>query len=177
MLCGCDRVFFLDEPPSDANRPADIGIDMPPNTVEQVVAAGRFTCARLASGAVWCWGAGTTGELGDGLSSDSLVPRKVATAVAAIDIDANDGGACLRDTQNEVLCWGANNRGALGIGSSSPAIVPMGTGITDATEVAVGNTVACVRRTSGKVACAGAGGQLGDGTLGDRATFGDVTGI
>jgi alpha-tubulin suppressor-like RCC1 family protein len=179
LVSGCDKVFFLDEPPSDASQqpPTDTGIDVPRNTVLQVVAGGRTSCVRLASGEVWCWGAGGNGEIGDGLDQDSPIPKQVATAVAAVQIDGGDAGECLLDAEGEVLCWGGNGHGALGIGSFNPAIVPMGTGITDGAEVSVGNTLACVRRTSGKVACAGAAGQLGDGTQADRPTFGDVIGI
>ena len=43
----------------------------------RIAAATAHTCGVTAAGSAWCWGAGTTGQLGDGLLSSSSTPRRV----------------------------------------------------------------------------------------------------
>jgi alpha-tubulin suppressor-like RCC1 family protein len=45
--------------------------------VVEIAAGDYFTCARLESGTVKCWGSNRLGELGNGKSDDSLVPVAV----------------------------------------------------------------------------------------------------
>ncbi len=67
------------------------------------VSAGTLTtCAILMDGSVWCWGYDHDGEIGDGLTTDSQVPKKIttlpkpATAVSVGDFER------LRDPQRQV---------------------------------------------------------------------------
>ncbi len=43
-----------------------------------ISAGGAHSCALLSSGHVDCWGLNYSGELGDGTTSDSLVPVQVS---------------------------------------------------------------------------------------------------
>ena len=45
---------------------------------EEIIAGYDFTCARLSSGAVACWGANGDRQLGDGTTVDQLSPTVVA---------------------------------------------------------------------------------------------------
>jgi alpha-tubulin suppressor-like RCC1 family protein len=44
------------------------------------VGGGAHSCARRADGTVWCWGANTSGQLGDGVTLSS--PRPLLARVA-----------------------------------------------------------------------------------------------
>lgn len=54
------------------------------DAVEEVVAAGRYTCARTRDGTVWCWGDNISGELGDGTTQS---PR--TSPVQVIDLGSD----------------------------------------------------------------------------------------
>ena len=51
-------------------------------TLTQLVAGTRFTCALSTAGAVYCWGAGTSGQLGDGTHTSRDVPVAVTATPA-----------------------------------------------------------------------------------------------
>jgi alpha-tubulin suppressor-like RCC1 family protein len=57
---------------SDFNTPVDVfGMS---SGVVAISAGGSFTCAMTASGSAKCWGTGTDGQLGNGVTSNSLTP-------------------------------------------------------------------------------------------------------
>jgi alpha-tubulin suppressor-like RCC1 family protein len=96
--------------------PSAVGAPMNAN-VEEIAVGANHSCGRLNTGAVWCWGAGTLGQLGDGTHTHSDVPLQ-ATVVTA------DPGAGVRSiaagsthtcaVQNGgVKCWGDNFYGQL----------------------------------------------------------------
>jgi len=50
---------------------------LPSSRVVQVSAGGGQTCAATADGALWCWGQNEFGQVGDGGSTNQLVPVRV----------------------------------------------------------------------------------------------------
>jgi len=48
-----------------------------PGPVTDVALGYAHTCALLADGDIWCWGRGTSGQLGDGKLSNSFTPVRV----------------------------------------------------------------------------------------------------
>ena len=138
------------------------------------IAAGDFhTCALVpalgggGSGPVMCWGAGTTGQLGDDHFTTSPVPVAVAGITNAVAIGAGGNTTCAVLSGGTVSCWGDNNQGKLGIGSNvlfvgSPAPV---SGLTGAVDVSPGYRHTCAHTNTGGVWCWGdeAIGELGNG--------------
>jgi len=90
-----------------------------------------YTCARLASGSVQCWGANDQGQLGDGSNTPRLAPVTVTGVSGVVEIACGRRHACARLADGGVRCWGANERGQLGDGTTtarSTAVTAKGLG-------------------------------------------------
>ena len=66
-----------------------------------------FTCARLNSGKVMCWGDNRYGQLGDGTNTNSSRPVEVSRLAAAKQISSGAHSSCAVDVWGKVFCWGA----------------------------------------------------------------------
>lgn len=86
------------------------------------IAAGySHTCALLADRTVMCWGAGSSGQLGNGALHQSSTPVSVkhirnATTVTAGGEFPGFGHTCAQLSTGAVKCWGDNEDGQLGNG-------------------------------------------------------------
>jgi len=96
------------------------------------VAAGRsHSCALLATGAVFCWGANNGGQLGTGDTADSLVPVQVETESAApLDqvrvLETGQGSHnCVIRMDGSIWCWGDNSYAQLGVTGMDSATTPV----------------------------------------------------
>ena len=148
-------------------------------TPAMVSAGNGFSCA-LTGQEVWCWGKNTTGQLGDGNDTDSLVPVRVGALPVAIDVSAGHDHACAVDAANNVWCWGNNAFGEVGNGTTSTAVnTPVQVPGLQATQVSAGDGATCALTTTGTVECWGDNnfGELGDGTTADASTPQPVTGL
>lgn len=141
--------------------------------VAAVAAGAVSTCALKANGAVWCWGADGSGQLGNGSppgeTGTSGVPVQVDGITDATAIAVGDYHACALLTDKSIRCWGAGAQGRLGNGDATqdrPSPVAV-TGFPDDTELvalAAGGMHACAVDGDGAAWCWGDGseGQLGD---------------
>ncbi len=132
---------------------------------------GDFACA-INDGIVECWGANGSGQLGDGMTSDSATPvtAQFSSGVGNIaQVAAGALSACAVTVDGAVYCWGDNSSGELGNGSTltSPIPVAVPTLTSGVTSVTVGGNFACALLSGGSVECWGNNtyGQLGDGTV------------
>lgn len=144
--------------------------------VTQIAAGSAHSCA-LSDGKVYCWGANSKGQLGDGTVSRRTLPVLVKapggsaplTGVDSISAGLNHSCAVAGSV---AYCWGANNDGQLGDGTqnvSARAIVP--TGLSGHVKsLSAGAYHSCALLTTGRVKCWGRNinGQLGDNTLDQR---------
>jgi alpha-tubulin suppressor-like RCC1 family protein len=133
------------------------------------------SCARTADGSVWCWGAGTDGNVTQTRSNEPAAVRILASEGTPVS-DAEEvtvGGrhACYRTPAGAVYCWGANVGGALGIGSDQAAgIYPVQVlGVGGAVRISAGHDFSCALigegEDAGRVLCWGHNnnGQIGNG--------------
>lgn len=133
--------------------------------VEEVGAGGGMTCARLASGAVWCWGWNLEGRLASGVGAPpeyDSPPRPVVGIDDATRLYVGDSNACALRASGELWCWG-DNPGCAGDGCA-PAIsvaerVPLTGTVADVT---LGGRHGCVLYDDGTFGCWGSNefGQL-----------------
>lgn len=144
--------------------------------VEQLALGAHHSCARTRApaetGAVWCWGYGADGELGDGGTADRPTPMRVSLPGATRRIVAGSYHTCALGP-TDLHCWGGNMAGQLGDGTMNNRERPVavrGLGPGRVIDVALGFAHTCVRLREGAdegvVSCFGANfeGQLGDGT-------------
>lgn len=149
-------------------------VGLPPE-VEEVKAGGFTTCARTKGGAVYCWGGGEYGELGNGKTgkeASSASPLRVPGVADAVQLALGGAHVCARLKAGTVSCWGSN--AVLQLGSAGPTLRPNASPVTSAQsgiDLVVGANFGFLRRTSEHVLGWGenSAGQLGDGTTEDRA--------
>ncbi len=177
LAAGCGRVDF-DQVAALTDADADAPVD--PNAVVELAVGGKASCARLQSGKVWCWGSNSSGLLGAGFGGAfSPLPLPVLTVDQVVELEVDDGGGCARLANGGAIGWGSNDRGQLGTGDTTMHAIPTLIGATDVAGFTMATSTMCVRHADGTVACAGGGaeGALGDGSVSDRAAFGDVPGV
>jgi len=187
------------EPVGDDETPASLGSVNVGGTVAAVGMGSSHTCALLTSGAVRCWGAGSSGRLGyaDTVAiGDDEVPASagdVAVGGAAKEVTAAYSHTCALLQSGSVRCWGAGSSGRLGYGNIDDIgdnELPEHAGDVDigATAVAVKSSNGyfgahtCAVLDGGAVRCWGQGesGRLGYGNISDigddevPASAGDV---
>jgi alpha-tubulin suppressor-like RCC1 family protein len=141
-------------------------------TIKGLAAGGRHTCALLEDGSVQCWGKNDRGQLGDGTTTDTIVPVLIHALPPAIEIRAGASHTCARLRNNTVACWGDNQRHQLANGTSEPSARPLPLqGLVGVFELALAGDSACARLAEGGARCWGRNdaGQLGDGTISDHA--------
>jgi alpha-tubulin suppressor-like RCC1 family protein len=108
----------LDAKPYE-DQPMQVGGDQ---DWEHVSAGHQVTCAIKTDGTLWCWGAGTDGQLGTGapLVAASWSPVKVGLATNWENVRVSLKHVCAVTTSNKLRCWGADYHGANGFGTAWP---------------------------------------------------------
>lgn len=132
--------------------------------------AGYHTCA-LEDGEAWCWGEGDEGALGNGDSTNSAVPVRVAGGLTFTQISAGWGHVCALTSEGKAYCWGYNGDGQVSSSNEEVVLEPVAvnTDVRFAQIVASGDHN-CALTPLGKAYCWGDGGSgtLGTGTVDEQ---------
>jgi hypothetical protein len=92
-----------------------------------VSTSGSHACGIEAqSDLAYCWGNADHGKLGDGTTTDRLVPTLVDSGSRRFSsIDAGDQFTCGIEAQTDlVYCWGQNDLGQVGDGTTTDRLAP-----------------------------------------------------
>jgi alpha-tubulin suppressor-like RCC1 family protein len=143
----------------------------------------KHACGLGTDRRVYCWGTNAAGHLGDGTTTDRMLPVPVVGVDSFLQV-SSDGLAhvCGVTTANDAVCWGLNSSGQLGNPTSGFSSTPLAvSGGLKFSSVADGAAYSCGITTAGELYCWGAGrlGQLGTGELSDSAmpTPVDLSGV
>ena len=99
--------------------------------ITQIAAGGLHTCARLSDGTARCWGLNSSGQLGDGTTTNRLLPVVVknptgtGALTAVTDVTTAVVFSCARMSDGTARCWGSNGNGVLGDGTSTTRLLPV----------------------------------------------------
>jgi alpha-tubulin suppressor-like RCC1 family protein len=150
------------------------------------IAAGKnHTCALTTQGGVKCWGENFSWQLGiydNSRYTYGKIPVDVPSLTSSVAaIAAGNDHTCALTAQGGVKCWGGNKFGQLGDGTTTDSATPVDvSGMTSGVVALVaGGNHTCTLTAQGGVKCWGENdiGQLGDGTITDRYTPMDVSGL
>ena len=172
-------VFTRDTAGNTSSPTTVVATTSPPEPIRpQTITAGTVhTCGLDVEGKAWCWGGGSSGELGDGNTDDheTGTPVAVAGGHTFTSLTARWYHTCGLDNAGNAWCWGDAKFGVLGDGNTSdhetgtPVAVVGGHTFS---QLAAGYEHACGLDGAGTAWCwgHGEGGQLGDGNTSDHMT-------
>jgi len=152
----------------DSHSPTEIVAES--GGFEEIALGLYHTCARKNDGSVWCWGANHTGAVGDGTTTDRLVPTREATAETDWEtLAAGIGRTCAVKNDGRLSCWGLASSASGFVSEDSTFDTsprPEATGARDWLTVTLGWRHTCGVRRGGRISCFGINstGQLGNGT-------------
>jgi serine/threonine-protein kinase len=139
------------------------GAVAPVSTEPLRVWAGAWHTCAVRAGELACWGKNTEGQLGDGTTTDSVVPRAVESNARFVSGAAGESHTCAVTDDGRVFCWGAISASQPGQRAARrPQPVA---GLAGIQQVAAGARHTCAVSRAGTVACWGSNdrGQLGRG--------------
>ena len=153
-----------------------------PGTVIQVASSNTTLYALTATGQVYAWGAGTTGQLGDGGKTSSSTPVQVdfpaGVSIASLPTDVMpNAGALAVDTNGNVWAWGSDIHGVDCMGDSE-YLTPVELPLRDVTLISSASGHALYEAGDTLYACGGNSlGELGDGSTAVHSGPVAVTGL
>jgi alpha-tubulin suppressor-like RCC1 family protein len=156
-----------------------------------ISAGSTHTLALKLDGTVLAWGSNSSGQLGDGTTTQATTPVQVSSfgpGSGVIVIAAGTSYSLALKSSGAVWSWGSNSSGQLGNGDgtfsskTTPVQVsdPSGSGfLTGGLSIAAGSTFGLAVKADGTALAWGANssGQLGDGTTTLRILPVSVTGL
>ena len=147
------------ENPQPANAAAVTGFT-------HVETNGNYSCATKSDATVWCWGLNSSGQLGDGTTTNRSRPVQVVDLTDVIGLETGYEYACAVKSDATAWCWGSNSVGQLGDGTTTNRNRPVQvSNLTGVSQVSTAYGHACAVKSNGSVWCWGWNiyGMLGSG--------------
>ena len=144
-------------------------------TIKQISAGTSHTCAIASDDKAYCWGAGSSGQLGNSSTTNSLIPVAVNTTGVLAgktikQISAYGFHTCAVASDNKAYCWGRGDLGQLGNNSTTNSSIPVAVNTTGVLagktikQISNGSSHTCAIASDDKAYCWGSGsfGALGN---------------
>ncbi|GAB1689789.1 hypothetical protein KRM28CT15_15920 [Krasilnikovia sp. M28-CT-15] len=163
-----------------ADHPSPVPVTAPEGVRFTRLTAGWYhTCGLGSDTETYCWGSGSSGQLGNGDTADQWTPVPVTApeGVRFTQITAGNFHTCGLGSDTRAYCWGQGSYGVLGnedttvYGSMTPVPVTAPEGVRF-TQLAAGYTHTCGLGSDTKTYCWGSGswGALGNGDTAEQWT-------
>ncbi len=130
------------------------------------------TCGITTAGESYCWGAGSSGELGNGDDTvlGSPTPLPIVGSHTFAKLAAGGSHTCGITTDGDLYCWGGNFDGQLGVGNTTNSWAPLQVSPgTTFSHVVTGLWNTCALTTAGEPFC---WGSNSNGVLGNASPNG-----
>jgi uncharacterized repeat protein (TIGR01451 family) len=154
-----------------------------------IAGGDNHSLALKSDGTVWAWGLNSSGQLGDGTTTNKTTPVQVTGLTSVIAITAGYIHSLALKSDGTVWAWGSNSSGQLGDGTTTSSSVPVQvldetglSALTGVTKLAIGGSRpehSFVLKSDGTALAWGNNeyGQLGDGTNLNRSLPVQVFGL
>ncbi len=132
-----------------------------------IAGGGDHTVALKEDGTVWAWGGNSSGQLGDGTTTNRMTPVRVSNLANAVAIACGNSFSAALKEDGTVWGWGFNRDGQLGDGTNTTRHTPvMVSTLTGIKAISIGTYHTVALKEDGTVWAWGYNpyGQLGDGT-------------
>jgi alpha-tubulin suppressor-like RCC1 family protein len=117
-----------------------------------VAAGDTHSLAVKSDGTVWAWGDNASGQLGNGTTTQSLVPVQVSGLSGVVEVSAGTNFSLARKSDGTVWSWGRNTSGQLGDGTTTQRNSPVQVvGLSGATLIRAGDTHSLALVTGGGI--------------------------
>jgi alpha-tubulin suppressor-like RCC1 family protein len=160
---------------NDSALPVQTGLNAVPPLLNVTRLGGRtyFNLAVKSDGTVWAWGMGTSGQMGNGATTNCNSPVQVSNSQPGGAINNPKQISCgytygvALSTDGTVWTWGTGSHGELGNGTTGFSYTPVQvTGLSNVAAISSGWKHTLALKTNGTVWSWGLNlhGELGDGT-------------
>ncbi|UYL10322.1 Ig-like domain-containing protein [Bdellovibrio sp. SKB1291214] len=121
---------------------------------DQLTMGLYHVCGITSAGVLKCWGANSSGQVGNGTNTDQNLPVVIDSGVSYSKISAGSVHTCGITTSGILKCWGSNLTGRLGDGTAVDRNLPVvidsgvsysfiGNGIAHSCAITTGNVLKC----------------------------------
>ncbi len=120
---------------------------------------GQTSCGLKASGSLFCWGRNSEGQLGDGTTTRSAIPKLVKPGTTFVRVRTGLAHVCAIATSGQLFCWGRNHATQVKAGENGRHTAPLLVDAsTDWSDLALGTSHSCGLKSDGRVLCWGTNG-------------------
>ncbi len=154
-IFGSESTAETNTSPTEGSVPSGVAFKM-------VKTSHKHTCALTYNKKIYCWGLNSSGQLGDGTTTDHLTPAIIDTSsypdVKFKYVDVSGVVSLAISTDGTLYGWGYNTQGNLGTGDYGTYTTMTPISLSDDvafTQVAVGGYHTCAVTEEGTIYCWG----------------------